>query len=148
MPSALPIAASYSPQRRASLPLLCCRVLALLTSAAAAGCGMALWRWACTEYLPPTEGSRPSSTFAFFCEIGPVQDPLTRTHVRQLDPCSKTGQVGDRPTSFPPAGAAPALTGCSEWACRAGPASWGEGGAGVPSSLMTPRPGVGYYQGR
>ena len=38
----------------------------------------------------------------FHCASGPVQDPLTRSHVTLLGPCFKTGRVGDRPTRRKP----------------------------------------------
>ena len=42
------------------------------------------------------------SDLCFHCASGPNQDPLTRTHVRLLGPCFKTGRVGDRSTRREP----------------------------------------------
>lgn len=51
---------------------------------------------------------RRSAELCFHCAPGPIQDPLTRAHVRLLGPCFKTGRVGDRPTRRkPPASNAP-----------------------------------------
>ncbi|GFT80700.1 uncharacterized protein NPIL_190741 [Nephila pilipes] len=44
-------------------------------------------------------GSRLRRNNQFVCTRGLLRDPVTRTHVRLLDPCFKTGRVGHRPTA-------------------------------------------------
>ncbi|GBM93061.1 hypothetical protein AVEN_260211-1 [Araneus ventricosus] len=73
------------------------------------------------------------SDLCFHCASGLIRDPLTRTHVRLLGPCFKTGRVGDRSTPREPP--------TSDWSTAANEEAvfrWATESVRAPSEVLTP----------